>query len=409
MSLFGSPPSATSSATASTHDSPQSLFVNEKNGGGGNGTNDFTNVNGVNAPVSFFDRQSSEHTATADAMGLDFGFGPVFSHTPYTTIASNPMFMSFREPDSASFPMDATPMGGAVPNSNPAFGANGNNGNNGGGMAFGWPDVNMSMLDNLQAFDYTNSLDELFGGATMNNNGPLDYQQYKNNNFSASQSPVSHQNGKSSTSTSTNSSSPNIPQQQQQQQSPNVQSLHQPNTNANHLESSSPCANGSCPSTKGDLAGIIAKDQGSMFVAKSSPPVSSPSPSLSCGTPTSPPNPSVDSTTNTANTTTNTPGSGTGSFVPCSNLQLPKTVKSDQNVEVMSAWKIIQANPKFQDVDINDLCAEFASKARCDGSQVVIEPDGMKQILEAVSRKAGGGVNGVGVGVNGVGVGVGQQ
>ena len=78
----------------------------------------------------------------------------------------------------------------------------------------------------------------------------------------------------------------------------------------------------------------------------------------------------------------------------------------------MSAWKIIQANPKFQDVDINELCAEFASKARCDGSQVVIEPDGMKEILEAVTRRAGGGgKNGESGVVNGIvnGVSVGQQ
>ena len=343
MSLFGSPPSATTSATASTHDSPQSLFLNEK------GEHAGTAVVGAGAPISFFDRQASEQTATADAMGLDFGFGPVLTETPYTTIASNPMFMSFREPE--PFPMDAsaaTPMGAQHQNNNGAFG------NNINGVSYAWPDVNMSMLDNLQAFDLTNSLDELFGGATTNgNNAPLDYQQYKN--FSASQSPVSHHNAKSPASSSTNSSSPGS----QLQQQPNGQS--QPHRSNSSHDSSNPCASGTCPGTKEGLAGIIAKDQGSIFVPKSTPPASSPQP-LS-----------------------------TADFVPCSNLQLPKTQKSDKNVEVMSAWKIIQANPKFQDVDINDLCAEFASKARCDGAQVVIEPDGMQQILEAVSRKAGGG------------------
>ena len=34
MTLFNSPPSGTSSTTASTHDSPQSLFINDQNDGG---------------------------------------------------------------------------------------------------------------------------------------------------------------------------------------------------------------------------------------------------------------------------------------------------------------------------------------------------------------------------------------
>lgn len=40
----------------------------------------------------------------------------------------------------------------------------------------------------------------------------------------------------------------------------------------------------------------------------------------------------------------------------------------------------------MQDVDINQLCTEFASKARCDGSQVVIEPNGMQEILDSVTK-----------------------
>lgn len=293
MSLFGSPPSATSSATASTHDSPQSLFLNEKG-----------EPSGVGAPISFFDRQRPrEQTATADAMGLDFGFGPVLTETPYTTIASNPMFMSFREPDPA-FAMETTPMNGVGTTTQP-FGSN-------GGLSFNWPDVNMSMLDNLQAFDLTNSLDELFGGSTTVGNGaPMDYQSFKN--LPTSQSPVSHQSARSPASTTTNASSP-------------VNGLRlNGNSNNNAGDSNSPdssnpnpCAAGSCPRTKASLAGLIAKDQGSIFVPKSTPPP------------------------------TTSPVLPTSEFVPCSNLQLPKTQKSDKNVEVMNAWKIIQANPKFQ-------------------------------------------------------------
>lgn len=37
-------------------------------------------------------------------------------------------------------------------------------------------------------------------------------------------------------------------------------------------------------------------------------------------------------------------------------------------------------------MDINQLCTEFAAKARCDGLQVVIEPSGMQEILDSVTQ-----------------------
>lgn len=299
MTLFGSPPSATSSSTASTHDSPQSLFLNEK----GDSQQQLPRQQ-QQVPMSFFGRPP-EQTATADAMGLDFGFGPVSTETPYTTIASNPMFMSFREPEPPQYSLDPSSQG---------------NGSYGLPQSFSsWPDVNM--LDNLQAFDLTNSLDELFGAASnIGNNGPLDYQ-YKN--LSASQSPVSHHNSKSpvsSVSTNVQQNGPNG------QPNGNVNPTPPQNNTTSHdaPASSDSCSAGTCPKTKEAFANVIAKDKGSIFVPKSSPPASS-SGSTSYDVP--PP---------------------TAEFVPCSNLQLPKTLRSDKNVEVMSAWKIIQSDPKFQ-------------------------------------------------------------
>ena len=35
-----------------------------------------------------------------------------------------------------------------------------------------------------------------------------------------------------------------------------------------------------------------------------------------------------------------------------------------------------------QDVDINELCTEFTNKARCDGTKVVLEPEGVHHIIE---------------------------
>lgn len=116
-----------------------------------------------------------------------------------------------------------------------------------------------------------------------------------------------------------------------------------------------------CPKTKQDLANHIAQDTGSMFA---------------------PPQPQSISPSMPSNSK-EILGGCTG------NTQaLPKTEKNDNNVEVMSAWRTITSNPKYkQNVDMNELCSEFATKARCDGHKVVIEPTSMQQILDAVSQK----------------------
>ena len=38
-------------------------------------------------------------------------------------------------------------------------------------------------------------------------------------------------------------------------------------------------------------------------------------------------------------------------------------------------------------MDINELCTEFTNKARCDGTKVVLEPEGVNDILESLSVK----------------------
>jgi len=50
---------------------------------------------------------------------------------------------------------------------------------------------------------------------------------------------------------------------------------------------------------------------------------------------------------------------------------------------VMKCAKLIY----LQDADINELCSEFTSKARCDGTKVVLEPQGVHSILESLSKK----------------------
>ena len=40
-----------------------------------------------------------------------------------------------------------------------------------------------------------------------------------------------------------------------------------------------------------------------------------------------------------------------------------------------------------QDADINELCSEFTDKARCDGTKVVLEPEGVHSIIESLNAK----------------------
>ncbi|KAL5535060.1 YAP1 [Sanghuangporus sanghuang] len=346
MNLFSSTPSTTTSSTTSTHDSPESLYANENN----DGQLPFLGQN-----VFSFNNSGQQQTATSDAMNLDLGFGPVLAQTPYTTIASNPLFMSFREPDMFdAFAPQSQNQNGNHGHNHSGVSQNGQSFDFSQNLFPGWPDVSMNGVapNSMQAFDLTNSLDELFG-AYNNNNGSgagLDYSiNAAKTSPSDSLSPVSHQKSTAGASSSGSSSSPSS-------------------------SDSSPSATGSpdvsCRGTekktcsKQDIAQAIAQDAGSVFA---------------------PPNNSKSSSTPRSEDSRD--GESCDEFPPCKGLQLPKTQRSDKNVEVMNAWRKIRQDPKFQDADINQLCSEFASKARCDGCHVVIEPTGMQEILESVQQQ----------------------
>ena len=38
-------------------------------------------------------------------------------------------------------------------------------------------------------------------------------------------------------------------------------------------------------------------------------------------------------------------------------------------------------------MDINDLCAEFTNKARCDGTKIVLDKQGVNYIIARLSQK----------------------
>jgi len=76
-----------------------------------------------------------------------------------------------------------------------------------------------------------------------------------------------------------------------------------------------------------------------------------------------------------------------GTMIECAGSSFPKTKKSDENIEVLAAWRSIISDPQFKDIDVNELCQEFTNKARCDGTMVVLEPSGVHQIFESLSKK----------------------
>ncbi|TFK76641.1 hypothetical protein BDN72DRAFT_866549 [Pluteus cervinus] len=77
-----------------------------------------------------------------------------------------------------------------------------------------------------------------------------------------------------------------------------------------------------------------------------------------------------------------------GPIVKCQGSSfLPKTEKSDENIEVLAAWRTIMANPKVKEGDINELCTEFTRKARCDGTKVVLEPSTVNSILDTINSR----------------------
>jgi AP-1-like factor len=76
--------------------------------------------------------------------------------------------------------------------------------------------------------------------------------------------------------------------------------------------------------------------------------------------------------------------SSDGAVISCEGTSFPKTQLSDKNVEVLKAWRTITSNPQFKDVDVNELCTEFTNKARCDGTKVVLEPQGVETILRTL-------------------------
>jgi AP-1-like factor len=71
----------------------------------------------------------------------------------------------------------------------------------------------------------------------------------------------------------------------------------------------------------------------------------------------------------------------------CEGSAFPSTQQSEKNMEILTAWRTVTSDPKFKDSDLADLCSEFSNKARCDGTKVVLEPQGVRNIIESLGQK----------------------
>ena len=240
----------------------------------------------------------------ADAiMSYDFGYGQVVpSKTPYKTIASNPLFMSFAEPTAPD--TTATPKSSAQsPGSNP-YDLN---------MTFGqWTGQTSSQEGNSQA----GSLDELFGGHTFGSQSPLSFNVLMKSPATSpltaaasALSPVVHQSIHTLSSTSSNNS-PAFDSSEGSSPAPGPSSV----------------PNKECPKTRAQLEQRIQAEGSSIFA----PP---------------PPQPEENEERSQV---FRAPAGVDGPMIMCKDATFPMTEKSDKNVEVLTAWRSITSHPHFK-------------------------------------------------------------
>ncbi|EGN94090.1 hypothetical protein SERLA73DRAFT_78019 [Serpula lacrymans var. lacrymans S7.3] len=347
---------------------------------------------------------NSQQTAT-DAMQMDLsGQYSLPPPTHYKTLATNPLFMSFADVDG--------------PNND----TNPNNNNNPFNFSF-QSNNPWSPQSQREAPSHEHSLDELFGGNYLGNQGPLDFNALLKS--PSGLSPISHgvngnsngnghspmsqitmsspsltNNGHSPFSWTMSSRADETPPSAPSSDSDRPYSHSNANGNANgavsdssrshshsHLHSH-PHSNPPCTISKADLAKQIEAEGDSPFTNAAPPPA-----------------------------LRKASDSFQGNMIACKGANFPMTEENDHNIEVLSAWRRITSDPQykvrfhfpfafvsplfsfitipkaddddrsFQDVDINHLCSEFTNKAKCDGTKVVLEPQGVHHIMESLLSK----------------------
>lgn len=239
----------------------------------------------------------------ADAiMSYDFGYGQfVPSKTPYKTIASNPMFMSFAEPtapDTTSIPKSSAQSPGGNPYD----------------LTFGqWTGQTSSHEGTSQA----GSLDELFGGHTFSSQSPINFNVLMKSPATSpitaaasGLSPVVHQ------SIHTLSAGP----------SSNNSPAFDASEGSSPASGPSSSSNTGCPKTRAQMEQQIQEEGSSIFA----PP---------------PPQPQEN---DDRSQVFRAPAGADGPMIMCKDATFPMTEKSENNIEVLTAWRNITSHPHFK-------------------------------------------------------------
>ncbi|KAJ7037455.1 hypothetical protein C8F04DRAFT_412038 [Mycena alexandri] len=287
-----------------------------------------------------------QQTATDGVMRMDFGFGGEnsFSQPPrkpqqFTTIASNPMFTSFP----SAFD--------SYPPPRPAEQQQQQQQQQSTPSAFNF-DIN-----SLSAWSTPNpdngAFDDLFGG--FMGGSTVDFNDFNvlmsHSPGASSISPVAHHAslnnmaGRSPANSITSSAS--------SKSSDPLFNTPRDSGSDSDME----VADKECPKTKAQLKSVISSSGTSVFAATEVPTVRKATDSIF------------------------------GPQVMCEGSAFPQTAQSEKNMEILTAWRTVTSDPKFKDSDLADLCQEFSNKARCDGTKVVLEPQGVRNIIESLGQK----------------------
>ncbi|TFY50226.1 hypothetical protein EVJ58_g11136, partial [Rhodofomes roseus] len=276
----------------------------------------------------------SSRTQTAPAMNFNslISFDPnAMNDEPTATEGAMNMDFGFGQPHCSYKTIAANPMFMSFAEPSPYDSPPSSNGGQSGNGSYGSSSFSSPFDHWSPPAGDSNGLDQLFGGNYLGTTNGVDFNALLKSPPS-SISPVSHFRSPSSSSPGSSSSAAS------------------PGSNGHKTEQ--------CPKTKEDMAKHIVEQGNSAFAQ--------------CEMPMAPfLRKAVADETG-------------GPMIMCKGSSFPPTEKSDKNVEVLTAWRSITSNPQFKDLDINELCSEFTSKARCDGTKVVLEPQGVHHIIETL-------------------------
>ncbi|KAF5361680.1 hypothetical protein D9758_007382 [Tetrapyrgos nigripes] len=319
---------------------------------------DMTSMMSFDPSVLNLLEEPPQPTATASAGQMDFNFGPQNNFEPsnYTTIASNPAFFSL----ASAFDHASLPNSSPNPSPSPAATSSSNNDHS----SFGFDLSSLTAWPTPMSQD-VGTLDDLFGGFLNPPMANMDFSFLSGPSSSTSVSPIVHHSNPQFTGHSPSTSASSSPASHGSE--PSLFSVRESSSSESDAGHDEPTE---CPKTRQECTERLANSGPSMFAPVNTSIISKP---------VSPVSVMDHEKSDMALLQTIACQKGTSSF--------PTTEVNEHNVEVLSAWRSITRDPSFKECDINSLCKEFTSKARCDGSKVVIEPQGYQGILETLAAQ----------------------